>query len=140
MSPGSLSTERWAAALIAVGAVSAAVVVAMRGDPAPSAEQSAQDRCRADVLKRLVSPGSASLTDIRVESGTLDIEGRDYFPVTVDDPLKGVDVSRITVLNVSGVVDAPTAVGSTIRDRFDCRAYLVDGALADTLVVMNPSD
>jgi hypothetical protein len=44
---------------------------------------------------------------------------------------------RITVLNVAGVANAPSQVGTTISDHFDCRAYFVDGALAHTLVVFD---
>lgn len=46
-------------------------------------------------------------------------------------------LSRITVLDVSGVANAPSEVGSTIRDHFDCRAYFVDSRLVDTLVVFD---
>ena len=52
-------------------------------------------------------------------------------------PLKGIDASRISALNVSGVANAPSEVGTTIQDHFDCRAYFVDGALAHTLVVFD---
>ena len=53
------------------------------------------------------------------------------------DEADDIDTSRISVLNVSGVANAPSEVGSTISDRFDCRAYFVDGTLAHTLVVFD---
>ena len=53
------------------------------------------------------------------------------------EPLRGIDASRITVLNVSGVVNAPSEIGTTIADHFDCRAYFVDGAITHTLVVFD---
>jgi hypothetical protein len=123
------------AALALCGAVLVAVVLA--GKSTPSAEHSAQERCEREVLKRLASPSSVKLADVTVEKSSLDTDGRDQFPLTLDDPLKGVDIARITVLNVSGVVNAGTESGSTIQDHFDCRAYFVDGSLAHTLVVFN---
>ncbi len=132
------------AALIAVGAALVAVAVATgalklgkSADSAPTAEQLAQQRCQAEVLKRLVSPDKATISDIRTETSTLDVDGRDFSSLTASDPLRGIDASRITVLNVSGVANAPSEVGSTIEDHFDCRAYFLDGALAHTLVVFD---
>ncbi|MCI4675857.1 hypothetical protein [Candidatus Mycolicibacterium alkanivorans] len=141
---GNRSPLLWAAALIAAGVAIVAIAVATgalelgkSGDSAPSAEQSAQQRCESDVVKRLVSPAKATISDSRTETSSLDAEGRDFSSLTASEPLKGVDISRITVLNVSGVVNAPSEVGSTIQDHFDCRAYFVDGALAHTLVVFD---
>ena len=37
----------------------------------------------------------------------------------------------------TGVVNAPSEVGTTISDHFDCRAYFVDGSLVHTLVVFD---
>jgi hypothetical protein len=132
------------AALIAVGAALVAVAVATgalklghSADSAPSAEQLAQQRCQAEVLKRLVSPDKATISDVHTQTGTLDIDGRDFSSLSASEPLKGVDVLRITVLNVAGVANAPSQVGTTISDHFDCRAYFVDGALAHTLVVFD---
>jgi hypothetical protein len=132
------------AALIAVGAAVVAVAVATgalrlghSADSAPSAEQLAQQRCQAEVLKRLISPDKATISDVHTETSTLDVDGRDFSSLNTSEPLKGIDVSRITVLNVAGVANAPSEVGSTIQDHFDCRAYFVDGALAHTLVVFD---
>jgi len=132
------------AALISAGAVIVAIAVATgalrlgkSGDPAPSAEQSAQQRCESEVTKKLVSPAKATISDVRTESSILDIDGRDFSSLAASAPLKGIDTSSITVLNVSGVVNAPSEVGSTIQDHFDCRAYSVDGALAHTLVIFD---
>jgi len=132
------------AALIAVGAAVVAVAVATgalrlghSADSAPSAEQLAQQRCQAEVLKRLISPDKATISDVHTETSTLDVDGRDFSSLNTSEPLKGIDVSRITVLNVAGAANAPSEVGSTIQDHFDCRAYFVDGALAHTLVVFD---
>jgi hypothetical protein len=132
------------AALIAVGAAVVAVAVATgalrlghSADSSPSAEQLAQQSCQAEVLKRLVSPDKATISDVHTETSTLDVDGRDFSSLNTSEPLKGIDVSRITVLNVAGVANAPSEVGSTIQDHFDCRAYFVDGALAHTLVVFD---
>jgi len=85
----------------------------------------------------LVSPDKATISDVHTQTSTLDADGRDFSSLNTSEPLKGVDVSRITVLNVAGVANAPSEVGSTIQDHFDCRAYFVDGALAHTLVVFD---
>lgn len=134
----------WAAALITAGATVIAIAIGtgalqlgQSGESTPSAAQSARQRCQSEVMTRLVAPDNATISDVRTETGTLDTEGRDFSPLATNESLKGVDTSRITVLNVSGVANAPTEVGSTIRDHFDCRAYFVDGALADTLVVFD---
>ncbi|EHB55259.1 hypothetical protein MycrhDRAFT_2453 [Mycolicibacterium rhodesiae JS60] len=123
------------AAIIAVAISTGTLRLGTSGDDALTAEQSAQGRCQAEVLKRLVSASTAHISDLRTETSTLDTEGRDQFSLTLEEPLKGVDKSRITVLNVSGVVNAPTEVGTTLQDHFDCRAYFVDGSLVHTLVL-----
>jgi hypothetical protein len=132
------------AALIAVGAAIVAIAVATgalelgrTGDSAPSAKQSAQQRCESEVTKKLVSPAKATISDVRSESSTLDIDGQDFSSLAASEPLTGINTARITVLNVSGVVNAPSEVGSTIQDHFDCRAYFVDGALVHTLVIFD---
>ncbi|MCA2243414.1 hypothetical protein [Mycolicibacterium peregrinum] len=100
-----------------------------------SIERTAQQRCESDVRGRLASPSTASMSDVQVRASELDPESRDLFPLTTNKPLKGVNYSRITVWNVTGTVDAQTEVGSVIHDPFICRAYFVDDAIADTLVV-----
>jgi hypothetical protein len=125
------------AAAVAVAISTGALRLGTSRDSKPSAEQSAQERCRADVLKRLVAPASAHLTDVRTAPSPLDTEGRDLFSLTLEEPLKGVDISRITVLDVTGVVNSLNEFGSTIQDPFDCRAYFVDGSLVQTLVVFD---
>jgi hypothetical protein len=134
----------WTAGLVGAGAGAAAIAVgtgAMRpsgpGEHAPTAAELAQQRCQSDVLQRLVSPAAATITELRTEASTLDTDGRDFSSLNASEPLTGIDASRITVLNVSGVTHAPSEVGSTIEDHFDCRAYFVDGALAHTLVVFD---
>lgn len=135
----------WAAALIGVAAAVAVTIgtgvlrPGQSGDSPLSAEQAAQQRCQAEVMKKLVSPDTATISELHTQTSTLDAEGRDFSSLNASEPLKGVDASRITVLNVSGVANAPSQVGTTIADRFDCRAYFVDGALAHTLVVFDHS-
>ena len=131
------------ATLIAAGAALAVAVATgvlragSSGHSAPSGEKSAQQRCESDVRKRLMSPDTATLTDLQTEKVALDLAARDFSSVTASDQLKGIDPAHITVLNVSGVVNAPSQVGSVLHDRFDCRAYFVDGSLAHTLVVFD---
>ena len=134
----------WMAALIAAGAAIVAVAVATgalrpgkSGESAPSAEELAQQRCQSEVMKLLVSPAKATISDVHTQTSTLDVDGLDFSSLAASDPLKGIDISRITVLNISGVVNAPSEVGTTITDPFDCRAYFVDGTLAHTLVVFD---
>lgn len=137
--PAGHPAKRGRLILLAVLALCGAVLVAivLTGKSTPSAERSAQERCESEVLKRLASPSSAALADVTVEKSSLETDGKDQFPLTLDEPLKGVDVARISVLNVSGLVNAGTESGSTIQDHFDCRAYFVDGSLAHTLVLFD---
>ncbi len=121
----------------------AVIAVATRGfgladsTDGTSKDLTAQDRCESEVLKRLASPSTAMLSNLEVASAVLDPDSKDLFSL-LDDPLKGVDHSRITVLNVSGVVDVDgNAFGSTIHDPFSCRAYFIDGNLANTLVLFD---
>jgi hypothetical protein len=125
------------AALVAIAFATGALRLGKSADSAPSAEQLAQQRCQSEVLKRLVSPDKATLSGVHTETSTLDVDGRDFSSLTASEPLKAIDASRISVLNVSGVANAPSEVGTTIQDHFDCRAYFVDGALAHTLVVFD---
>ncbi|AQT79359.1 hypothetical protein B1R94_08910 [Mycolicibacterium litorale] len=64
---------------------------------------------------------------------------RHLFPLTLEEPLQGVDTSRVAVLQVTGVVNAPTQVGSTLQDHFACRAYVVDGSLLHTSALFEHS-
>jgi hypothetical protein len=129
-----------AAAVVLCGAVVAVVAVATRGFGLIDSEQDsnqavAADRCQSEVMKRLAEPSAATLSGVKTETSVLDPDSRDLFSL-LDDPLKGVDQSRITVWNVSGVVEAPGAAG-TVHDRFDCRAYFVDGSVQHTLVLFD---
>lgn len=101
-----------------------------------SNERTAQDRCEPEVLNRLAEPSTAKPSNVEVASTVLDPDSKDLF-LLLDDPLKEVDHSRITVWNVSGVVDAPNASGATMHDPFNCRAYFIDGTLAHTLVLFD---
>jgi hypothetical protein len=114
-------------------------IVDSKEQVAESKERLAQDRCESDVLKRLPSPSTAQLSTVETATSGLDPDSRDLFPLMLNDPLKGVDHSRITVWNVSGVVTTQSDSWATIHDRFDCRAYFVDGNLADTLVLLDHS-
>lgn len=123
-----------ACALI-LGAVAVVAVKTHGSGLVSTAERTAQDRCEADVRGKLMTPEAARLSDVQSTRGDLEPDSRDLFPLTTDAPLKGVDHARITVWNVSGTVEAQTDSGNTIHDPFTCRAYFVDGNLADTLVV-----
>ena len=143
LTPRKYKRRAWLIAAAAVCVVILAVIaVATRGfgladsTERPSKERTAQDRCEPDVLNRLADPSTAKLSNVEVASTVLDPDSKDLFSL-LDDPLKGVDHSRITVLNVSGVVDAPNASGSTMHDPFSCRAYFIDGNLAHTLVLFD---
>jgi hypothetical protein len=125
------------AALVALAVATGVLHLGTGGQSAPTAEQAAQDRCQADVLKRVVTPTTANFSDVRTETSSLEADGKDLFSLTLEEPLKGADTSRITVLNVSGVVNVPSEIGSTIADHFDCRAYFLDGTLAHTLVLFD---
>ena len=127
------------AAMVAVAVTTGALRLGKSADSAPTAEQLAEKRCQSEVHKRLVAPDNATISDVSTETSTLDVDGRDFSSLSASEPLKGVDASRISVLNVSGVANAPSEVGSTISDRCDCRAYFVDGSLAHTLVVFDHS-
>ena len=133
--------------MIATGAacvvILAVIAVATRGfgladsTDRPSKELAAQNRCESDVLKQLASPSTAKLSNVEAASTVLDPDSKDLFSL-LDDPLKGVEHSRITVLNVSGVVDVNgDAFGATMHDPFSCRAYFIDGNLAHTLVLFD---
>uniref|UniRef100_A0A5Q5CL61 Uncharacterized protein n=1 Tax=Mycobacterium sp. (strain JLS) TaxID=164757 RepID=A0A5Q5CL61_MYCSJ len=146
-SPLTPRKSRRRAWLIAVGAgcvvILAVIAVATRGfgiaesEDRPSKELTAQNRCESEVLKQLASPSTAKLSNVEVASTDLDPDSKDLFSL-LDDPLKGVDQSRITVLNVSGVVDVEgSAFGDPIHDPFSCRAYFIDGNLANTLVLFD---
>jgi hypothetical protein len=105
-------------------------------DEPTSKARIAQDRCEPEVMNRLASPSTAKLSNVDTASSVLDPDSKDLFSL-LDDPLKGVDHSRITVWNVSGVVDAQNAFGATIHDPFSCRAYFIDDNLAHTLVLFD---
>lgn len=144
LTPRKNRRRAWLIAAVAGCVVVLAVIaVATRGfglansTDRPSKELTAQDRCESDVLKRLAAPSTAKLSNIEVASTDLDPDSKDLFSL-LEDQLKGVDYSRITVLNVSGVVDVKgDAFGATIQDPFSCRAYFIDGNLAHTLVVFD---
>ena len=102
-----------------------------------SKDRTAQDRCESEVRNRLASPSTANLSNVETARSVLDPDKTDLFSLELDEALKGVDHSRITVWHVSGVVDTQNAFGAMIHDRFSCRAYFVDGNLADTLVLFD---
>lgn len=120
----------WLLGATAVVILAVAVVIAVKTHGfglANSDERIAQQRCESDVRAQLASPSTAKLSDVTSAISELDPDSRDMFPLMVNEPLKGVDHARITVWNVSGMVDAQTEVGTVIRDPFTCRAYFVDG-------------
>lgn len=143
LTPRKYKRRAWLIAAAAVCVVILAVIaVVTRGfgladsTDRASNERMAQDRCESDVVKRLASPATAKLSNVEAARTDLDPDSKDLFSL-LDDPLKGVDHSRITVLNVSGLVDAQNAFGATMHDPFSCRAYFIDGNLAHTLVLFD---
>jgi hypothetical protein len=137
--PSKRRTRVWFIAVSVAALATAAVVViaVMNHDSAPgtSKERAAQERCESEVLKRLASPSAAKLSNVSSAQSVLDPDSRDLFSLMLNEPLKGVDTSRITVWEVSGVVNVQSEVGTTMHDPFTCRAYFVDDNLADTLVL-----
>lgn len=132
----------WLLAAGAVGVLAAGVTAGIALKPSGfgrvgTADRAAQQRCESDVRSRLVSPSTARLSNVQSTVSDLEPDSRDLFPLTINEALKGVDHSRITVWSVTGLVDAPTEVGSMIHDPFTCRAYFVDGTLVDTLVLFD---
>lgn len=131
------------AAAAVCGAMLAGAAITTRGfglieaTTVDTPERVAQQRCERDVVARLVAPSTAKLSDVTVTSAQLDPEVMDLFSLVSGGPLLGVEHSRISVRSVEGVVEVPSEVGSTLRDPFTCRAYFVDGGLADTLVVFD---
>ena len=131
------------AAAAVCGAILAGVAITTRGfglieaTSVDTPMRAAQQRCERDVVARLVAPSTAKLVDITVTSSQLDPEVMDLFSLLSSQPLHGVDHSRISVRSVEGVVEVPNEVGGMLHDPFTCRAYFVDGDLADTLVVFD---
>ena len=131
--------RRWLIVAVALCAAALAVsaVITDGFNFASSAADASQERCESEVLKRLMSPTNARLTNVQAEKSVLDTDSRDLLPLQTNEPLKGVDVTRITVWNVSGVIEMQSEVGTQLHEPFDCRAYFVDGDLADTLVLLD---
>ncbi|ART70620.1 hypothetical protein BTO20_20620 [Mycobacterium dioxanotrophicus] len=138
--PSKRSVPLWLIASTAVAFLAVIVVIAVKTQgfgAANSNERMAQQRCETDVRAQLASPSTANLSEVKATASELDPDSRDLFSLIGNDSLKGVDHARITVWNVSGMVDAQTEVGTLMHDPFTCRAYFVDGALADTLVLFD---
>ena len=95
----------------------------------------AQQRCERDVIARMVSPESATVSGLAVTNSELDPEITDLAPLGAG-PLAGVDRSAITVRSVTGVVETPNEVGGTLTAPFTCRVYFVGDQLSDSLVVL----
>lgn len=104
------------------------------GGEAPSVQQLAQERCESEVRKAMVSSSAAELTEIKSIQSPLDPDGKDLFRLMLDDELKVADRSRVTVWEISGVVTVHNDLGAQVRDRFSCRAYILDDAVVDALV------
>jgi hypothetical protein len=122
-------------ALLALGsAVLAGVVISMREPGRDPTQQAAAQRCEQDVLGRLAAPATGKLSQVAVSPSELDPEITDLSALS-RETLSGVDRSRLTVVAVTGTVQAPNAWGDPITDPFTCRAYFVDDTLTETLVV-----
>ncbi|MCX2710441.1 hypothetical protein [Mycolicibacterium sp. J2] len=131
----------WIGAAVASTAALVAVLVGVLTRTAPSEAQAdakaARDRCVTDVRARLPASSKPSISIDNAVSDALDPDVKDLFPLMLDEPLKGVEHSRITVWAVTGVVETVTEAGTTIRGPFECRAYRVDGSTVDTLVLLD---
>ncbi len=132
---------RTLAALAACAAIVAGIAVATHGfgifgSTNPTSDDvAAQQRCERDVVARMMSPASATVSDLTVTSAELDPEITDLAPLSAG-PLAGVDRSRITVRSVTGIVETPNEVGGTLTAPFTCRVYFVGDQLSDSLVVL----
>lgn len=98
-------------------------------------DDAAQQRCERDVVARMVSPESATVSGLTVANSELDPEITDLAPLGAG-PLAGVDRSAITVRSVTGVVETPSEMGGTLTAPFTCRAYFIGDQLSDSLVVL----
>lgn len=98
-------------------------------------DDAAQQRCERDVIARMVSPESATVSGLAVTNSELDPEITDLAPLGAG-PLAGVDRSAITVRSVTGAVTTPNEVGGTLTAPFTCRVYFVGDQLSDSLVVL----
>ncbi|WP_234811861.1 hypothetical protein [Mycolicibacterium canariasense] len=131
----------WIGAVVASTAVVVAVSIGVLTRTAPPgsapSEAAARDRCMIDVRARLPESSNPSISIENAVTDPLDPDAKDLFPLMLDEPLKGVDRSRITVWAVTGVVRTVTESGSTMRGPFECRAYTVDGTTVDTLVLLD---
>ena len=131
--------------VLAAVAVSAAALagaaIATRGfglidsDDGMTLDDAAQQRCERDVIARMVSPESATVSGVTVTNSELDPEITDLAPLGAG-PLAGIDRSAITVRSVTGVVETPNEVGGTLTAPFTCRVYFVGDQLSDSLVVL----
>ena len=101
-----------------------------------SQDDAALQRCKSETVGRLMSPSTVKLTGVAAATSELDPDSKDLFSL-LDDPLKGVDHSRINVWNVVGVAESQNAYGDAMQTPFECRAYFVDGNLAHTLVLLD---
>ncbi len=137
------NTRMWLMAAAAATAVTLVVIAVSTGgfglvdtvEPTSKAAV-AQQHCEPEVNDRLASPATAKLSEIETARTELDPDSKDLFSL-LEDPLSGVDYSRITVWNVSGIVEAQTESGTTLHDPFSCRAYFIDDDLAHTLVLFD---
>ena len=131
--------------VLAAVAVSAAALagaaIATRGfglidsDDGRTLDDAAQQRCERDVIARMVSPESATVSGLTVTNSELDPEITDLAPLGAG-PLAGIDRSAITVRSVTGVVETSNEVGGTLTAPFTCRVYFVGDQLSDSLVVL----
>lgn len=123
-------------AALVIAVVIGVLAVDKPGESAVSDADAAQRRCETDIVNRLPSPSTAQISDVEVTSDVLDTDSRDLFSL-LDPPLKGADHSRIKVWNVAGVVDSQNDSGDAMKSPFTCRAYFLDGELAQTLVLLD---
>ena len=132
----------WIVIALASAAILVVVAISTRGfglaetSEPPSKASVARQHCEPEVANRLASPATANLSQIETASAELDPDSKDLFSL-LENPLKGVDHTRITVWNVTGVVQVQTESGAMLHDPFSCRAYFIDDDLAHTLVLFD---
>lgn len=77
-------------------------------------ETTAKSECQNTVGDELKSPASAKFTDVTANDGGAYVLG--------DLPSRFDSVSNISVLVVTGKVDAENSYGTLLRNKFNCRA------------------
>lgn len=121
---------------IIVGGVAAAAVIALGGILAVTGnldsilhpqESEAISECQSAVADELISPSSASFSNVTTKKGGV--------PDLVDVPTDAlVSMPDVTVFVVTGKVDGDNGFGASLRSTFRCRAFFSEGNFVETSV------